>query len=204
MNFKQAHCKSSLLVLLLSFLTFSNSIFGQLEEENRKEKAWEEGYVVIEEGDTLFGEVKNHPINNNIKIRNPKNKSQKATFKAKNVLGYYRYGVTYHSKKVKGGWRFAELVSDGKVRLYKTINDYHHTNVNPATGQMGFGGFSSQAAYYIEKDGQIEFVRRSGFKTNLVKFFRDDEKLCKAIQKKELKYKSLERIDDLYNGIEKW
>jgi len=122
-------------------------------------------------------------------------------------LGYQINGITFHSKEVRKKWVFLKLVSDGRVKLYEGFLSNpefsEQWDVNPPRVKNIYHGPDSKF-FMIEKGDVFEPVPFVGFRKQIVKFFIDDEKLCEAIKKKQLKYQSIVLIVDLYNGIKEW
>lgn len=203
-------------VAALFLIGSMHSVDAQLEDDEYH--PWLDGYVIIQEGDTLFGEIRNAGASSQgtsmvfglgegiVRIRTVDTKAQK-DFAAEDVLGYFIDGQTYHSKEVKKKWKFLRLLSSEKANLYE---GYHsnpkYSNLIGSSGQFQENIYSGADTrfYMIEKGDVFEIIRRVGFRKEIIKFFVDDEKLCEAIKKKQLKYQSILLIVDLYNGIKEW
>jgi len=187
-------------VLFICFF-FSISLAAQIEDDEYH--PWLEGYVVLEEGDTLFGEIRNttpHAPGDGVMIRDLETKALQE-FGPKDVLGYHIGEDTFFSKKLNKKWGFLKLIRDGMVKLYEGRQSNAHSY---SFGNEGLYSETNSRFYMIEKGDVFERVRSSGFRTEIVKFFDDDEKLCEAIKKKQLKYQSIVLIVDLYNGVKEW
>lgn len=171
--------------LLSLLLVISAASFSQ------KEKDYTEGYVLMETGDTLRGKIRD-----NVETEGDVNKQRiwyvdKAgktqRISAKKALEYRKNGFPPYRRirTVRGNKKFARVMTEGSVILYK------YFNVKSAGGVRNYGGGMAydmpadiDVEYYLQRAGKPELVLvpNFNFKSKMAKYFADDPDLKSRIE----------------------
>ncbi len=170
--------------IIAILLLGASSLFGQ--------KVYLDGYIIMDQGDTIFGKIAvlSAPAScKRIKFTNSDGIKVKFT---KTEVKAYKRGDEYYYRKVRkyvagegATIDYLKLLATGKINLYGYMwNDNN-------------GGVST--TYYVEKDGIMTRVLQTGFKKHMAEYFSDNPALEEQIRNKELNYWSMERIVEIYN-----
>lgn len=167
---------------------------------------WKEGAVVLNDGQTLEGQVRGQTYKGNDvqSFRYRKEKGTEAvTYKAddcRQVIydGLNVVAVPKNLKKPNGKKRFY-------IALYygKKLSVYQDPKASIATGGGAAGLIFNQdelLSYLAYKDGQLIKITRLNFKKQMKKLLADhDPSTQKSKDKKWFKYDNIFEIADLYN-----
>lgn len=124
----------------------------------------------------------------------------------KDVL--YQYKIIKNKKKPL----LLEPIKEGKVTLYKIVNQGYNPSVYTGNG-YGSGGWSngnyySISSYYVSKDngnivihlGEKGTIFTKNFKKAASEYFNDCSELVEKIQSKEFRKRDIVEIVEYYNG----
>ncbi len=170
-------------ILLISLLcSFSLAIFAQNNTD----------YILTMNQDTLFGSIKNNLDWQSITFVHNK---KKIHFHAATIqyFGIYRDGEYLRYKSIKdtdGSDLFVQILSEGKIKLYKAAEQYHR-----------FAKFSHfEEVYYVgPSDDQLVAMNKMAFATfmkNVAKEFPD-----LAPELKLLTFEELPKLVVMYNEL---
>lgn len=178
-----------------------NSIFNLSELDNEKYSSpfevylnpkWEEGFLTLNSGDTLYGELKLHRSAIKVKFRN---QNKKKKYKAYKYISF-KYGDRLFYQKTLDKFPVnAELIESGTISLYA------HTQHS----WIPFFRIDPILDFYAEKDSQIFLIHRGYWynallpKSWLEKCFSDYPELYEKINGKKLSYSEIIKSIRTYN-----
>ncbi len=171
--------------LLIVLLTSSLVVFSQ------KEREYTEGYVLMEKGDTLRGKIRDNveteddPNKQRIWYVDKAGKTQRIS--AKKALEYRKNGFPPYRRirTVRGHMKFARVMAEGAVILYKYFNVKSTGGVRNYGGGMAFDVPADiDVEYYLQRAGKPELVLvpNFNFKSKMAKYFADDPDLKSRIE----------------------
>ncbi|MCD4735783.1 MAG: hypothetical protein K8R53_07040, partial [Bacteroidales bacterium] len=161
-----------------------------------------EGYIILEKGDTIHGElVVQSDVSscNYVALKNQD--GEILDFKKKEVKAYKRGSEEFVKKEYQIPGRlgitkgYLKVLEKGEVILYELKYS------NNAMGPNGtfYHNVSTGTAYFLEKENTFFRVKKSGFKRNMALYFADNAELSRKIKEKELKYRNIQQIVQIYN-----
>jgi len=186
--------KSAYLILgLLLFLSLKG--FSQ-------DKGYSKGYVVTESGETINGFLKDlSDVKSCTSIKFKNLDGEKVKFKVKGISAYKR-GEDFYIKKLtersaslgkKEG--LMKVIERGEVSLF--LFCYTGSANISSSGHVSGGG--AVRDYYLEKNGKHILIKKNGFKKKMKEYFRTNEEIVSKIESKDLKYRDLPEIVNIYN-----
>ena len=176
------------IITLASFLLVANFASAQV--------TFTPGYVLLNTGDTIKGEIKNNPkkqFDLFSKVMVKITEEQKKSYKADKVKMYVFGETTFISKQMDGEMVFMRRLSEGAIDLYEFqyewINSKNETEI--------------RSEYYLEKEGHAELVRiKSGrFRKQVAEIMSDNGEIVKEIEEKKYEVENIAEVVDNYN---KW
>ncbi len=164
------------------------------------------GYVVLNNGDTLYGEVKDRKEGFSAKLINPiifKGEKGRDRFRPDEIIAYNRGGANFHSipyssgndlmgmTRIKVGRRqFLRVYISGYLSLYED-------EFVDGDGPNYDGNF-----YLIREDEmQYALVSMLFFRKRLTEYFKDAPQIAEAIDNRDYRYRDIVKIVNEYN---KW
>lgn len=154
------------------------------------------GYVVLNTGDTIKGEIKNNPkkqFDLFSKVLVKLDEERRKTYKADKVKSYTFEDNTFIAKKMDGEMVFMKRISEGAIDLYEF--QYEWINAKNET--------EIRSEYYVEKEGTEEPVRiKSGrFRKQIAEIMSDNEEIVKELEDNKYDVENLAEVVENYN---KW
>ncbi|WP_350286687.1 hypothetical protein [uncultured Croceitalea sp.] len=173
------------------FLVFSIMSLG-IAHYGFGQQDYEEGYIVTDKNDTVYGQVsdrKTGPFSKIYKRIRFRGKGLKKQFSPKKILAYKKGGETFRSMLLDGENHFFKVISKGYVS--------HYVYELQEQGEQ-----LVQEIDYLQKQGNGDLVRATqgilGIKRKkLAQLFYDCPKLVEKINNKDLK--SVSEIVTFYN-----
>lgn len=172
-------------------------LFGQ--------KGYEEGYVVMNSGDTLYGMLKDRKsgsfprLYEKVKFRNEKGKKR---FYGPAAIRAYGWGNQVfrslhftHDNLLfsavglnEGERRFLKVHVSGYLTLYEDEFIDHD-------------GPTIEGRFYLKKADEHQFIHVPwiGFRKSMISYFNDDPVLSEAIQRKKYRYADIRQLVREYN-----
>lgn len=175
-----------LLLLLVVFILVSVTY--------AQETGYNPGAIITLKNERIEGLVKNvnlipARILDDIKFKT--SEGEKVTsYSPFEIAAYEVNDDLFVSKKSTSGFdHFVKKFNSGKLQLY---------------GKLGFDGTASNNVIYspfiqLHNDPLIHPVEQLGFKKQMLSYLKDAPKVCKMIADKELKWRDIAVIVDLYN-----
>ncbi|MCB0824169.1 MAG: hypothetical protein KDC09_15835 [Bacteroidales bacterium] len=177
-----------LIILVLAFSSFSYS------------QDYKEGYVILNNNDTLFGELEvlsDIQCGKKVIIK----VGEKVTkYKPKKIKAYKIGEDEYVTKQftlpgnLSTFTRFLKVWELGKVNIYGyyySANTQYFDVSNPN---------NKSHEVFIEKDGILERVKDTGFANRMSEYFSDNKELSEQILNNKLTYYDILKIVRIYNG----
>lgn len=153
---------------------------------------WKDGYVVLNNGDTLFGEIRLHRSAIKIYFRNPEKEKK---YKAYNYISF-KYGDSQYFQKTLEKYPVnAKLIESGPVSLYA----YEQHSWYP------FFRFVHELNFYAVKNSKVYLAYRGEWTNIFVKkswiadCFGDDADLIDKLKDEKLDYSDLVKSVKAYN-----
>jgi hypothetical protein len=176
------------ILTLASFLLISSFASGQV--------TFTPGYVVLNTGDTIKGEIKHNPkkqFDLFSKVMVKIDEQQRKSYKADKVKSYTFGETTFIAKNMDGEMVFMKRISEGAIDLYEF--QYEWINAKNET--------EIRSEYYLEKEGSAEPVRiKSGrFRKQIAEMMADHQELVKDLEEKKYDVENLAEVVESYN---KW
>ena len=186
----------------LALLLFSSFVFGQNIPTQLPiypgKSVKDEGYVITNNNDTIFGMVELWKDDCFIKVCLTNKMANKGTFYRADKIKKFKIGKSfYESIVLKDAHYFFRRLIDGPVSLF---DQYDVQKQNFASGNIDFGSTKrTKKEYYLLKNDYLVKVPHTFFKKNMAEYFKDDEKLSKEIENNELGFENLVAIISEYN-----
>ena len=164
---------------------------------------FEEGWVAITSGDTLYGKLKVFDkFRSCSKVYFLDVQGKRTRLKYRDIAAYQRGEELYVSRpRVRPiciGCGPNELMRVLHIGPKVTLYEYHFiNNIGGGPGQVSIDGSGSD--YYIEWHGRTQLVYKSKFKDTMSTYFSDDRALSQKIKEKIYKYADMERIVKEYD-----
>lgn len=173
---------------LASFIILANLAAAQV--------TFTPGYVVLNTGDTIKGEIKNNPKKQSelfSKVLVKIDEQQKKSYKADKVSIYTFGESTFISRNMDGEMVFMRRISEGAIDLYEF--QYEWINAKNET--------EVRSEYYLEKEGHKEPVRvKSGrFRKQVAEIMADNEQIVKDLEENKYDVQNIAEVVESYN---KW
>ncbi|MBN2885075.1 hypothetical protein JXE04_04125 [Patescibacteria group bacterium] len=161
------------------------------------------GYVVMESGDTIHGEIRDINEYSNCKtIKFRDSLEHRIKFKKRKVKLYYCGYDTYvkmkYTRLVLPRKAYMKILQDGEAILY--VHHFKRQYFGPsyldsATRSIGYKDLS----YYIEIDDKIKKISPAFFRMNMMKLLNDDEEILRRLKEREYNYDDIEDAIYVYN-----
>jgi hypothetical protein len=192
---RQTICEKSNLLfpasLLLLLLLIPISTFGQ--------KHYEEGFVVLNNKDTLYGSVKDrkpHPFAKLYKKIRFKGRKGVSKYGPNQILAYRKGGSTFESVWLRSSGyffdqRFISEPNSGERHFLKVVEKGYLTYYQWEFEDADSGYIDAIELFRKENDNALVRVTQGLFglkRKNLVSFFHDCPPLASMIQDKKVKY----------------
>ena len=151
------------------------------------------GYVIMLNGDTLKGEVKENPkheFDNFTKASYRKKEgSEIKSFTPAKIKECCVDGITFVSRNVDGEQVFVKRLSKGAVNLYEAQIEV-----------MQMNEIRVKSDYYMEKaGGEFVKVKSSKFKKQMSDAMSDNQEIVKALEDKKYDYENIVEVVNAYN-----
>jgi len=182
--------KGLLLILIMTLLPLSSSVYGQ--------KRYEEGNVVLKSQDTLYGKIRDrkpHPFGSLYKKIKFKGKRGKSKYSPKEILAYKKGGSFFESMWVEDSGRlfdqnFIAIEGSGRPVFLKVVEKgfvtYYHWEFEDADS-----GYLDYIGYFKKEDNQNLIRVSQGLfglrRKALASFFNDCPELALSIKEKQIK-----------------
>jgi hypothetical protein len=159
-----------------------------------QEAGYQPGAIVTLENERIEGLVKNvnlvpARILDDIKFKTTQG-GEVTSYSPLQISAYETEGNLFVPKKTSSGqYIFVRKFNAGKLKLY---------------GKLVFDGSASYRVVYspyiqLDKDPVIHAVEQLTFKKQMLSYLKDAPNVCKLISEKELKWRDIEQIVNLYN-----
>ena len=182
---KISNILSVTVVVVAAVIAFSTSASAQVK--------YFPGYVIMLNGDTLKGEIKENPkreFDNYTKASYRKKEgSEIKSYNPSKIREYCVDGVTFVSRNIDGDQVFVKRLSKGAVNLYEAQVEV-----------MQMNEIKVKSDYYMEKSGgEFVKVKSSKFKKQMSDAMSDNQEIVKALEDKKYDYENIVEVVDAYN-----
>jgi hypothetical protein len=155
---------------------------------------WKTGYVVLNSGDTVKGEIKvnaKKEFDFYSKVMVKKSEEEKKTFNSTKAREFCFDGTKFVSRLVEGESSFVKCLSMGAINLYEHQYEWQSGN-----------SIVYKSEFFIEKANSKEMVRvKSGhFKKIVDEYMGDNADLVKDVHDKKYDFDQLAEVVQTYNS----
>lgn len=157
---------------------------------------WKKGYVILNNGDTVKGEIKYNtkkelPLFSKVTLKNAENIQK--SYKPDDIKEYSYEGVRFLSRTMDKELVFLKLVSGGQINLFEWQYEIYHGDQTLV-----------ETDFYIEKKGsnakQPEKLKGNRFKKTVAELMADNTDLVARVEAENKKYE----IKDMQSVIEEY
>lgn len=149
------------------------------------------GYLIKNQGDTLFGEVGYMELNNGMQVCLKDEKGNRTVYFSHELYGFYESNLGFFfSKEIDEIPKFAKLEAGGKYLNLYIIRSKSYKN--------GYSYF-----FELPEKKQTWIVKQNGFKVKMKTIFYQHKEIMKKLNKNELTYSNVADLVELYNSIRK-
>ena len=171
---------------LLACVSFFSSAQAQM--------LWKKGYVLLNSGDTVKGEIRINPkkeFDCYSKVTVKKSEEEKKTFNPVKAKEYCFEETRFVSRLVEGEGSFVKCISIGAVNLYEHQYEWQSGNE-----------IIYKSEFFIEKAQSKEIVRvRPGkFKKIVEEYMGDNAELLQEVKDKKYDFEQLSEVVQTYNS----
>jgi hypothetical protein len=157
-------------------------------------KGYEEGYVILSNGDTIEGAIKyksGEEIKDKLTLK--VTEEDKRTYKAADLSGFMAGEAQFISAKIDDTNLFLKKLSEGKISLYELQIPSSQRNSDVFKYVM-----------YIIKEKQKEYIelKASNWKKTVAEMITDNDDITQQIEKGKVKLDELPAVIQLYNETE--
>jgi hypothetical protein len=179
--------KSLTLVVLLVFGAFTAA---------KADLVWKQGYVVLNSGDTLKGEVKYNTkkelsLFSKVTLKNAENVQK--NYKPEDLKGFGYEDVRFLTRTMDRELVFLKLVSEGQINLFEWQFEVYHGDQTLV-----------EKDFYVEKVGGTEKepkkLKGNHFKKTVSELMADHSELVARVESEDKKYE----IKDMQSVIEEY
>ena len=157
-------------------------------------KGFEEGYVILSNGDTIEGSIKyksGEEIKDKLTLK--VNEDDKRTYKAADLTGFMAGETQFVSAKIDEANVFFKTLTEGKLSLYELQIPANQGNSDVFKYVM-----------YIKKAKRKEYteLKASNWKKTVAEMITDNDDIVQQIEKGKVKFDELPALIQLYNETE--
>jgi hypothetical protein len=164
----------------------------QLSISTQAQLVWKQGYVLLNTGDTVKGEIKipKKEFDFYSKVMVKRSEDEKKTFNPAKAKEFSFEGTRFVSKQVDGETTFVKCLSAGSLNLYEYQYEWQSGN-----------NIIYKSEFYLEKANTTEMVKvKSGhFRKIVEEFMSGDTALLKDVQDKKYDFEQLTEVFQQYN-----
>lgn len=175
-----------------------------LETGGFSQGLYKPGYIITNNNDTIYGEIKEKEFNPKSSIKFKISQADAVEYTPNDIKGYsIKNGISYMSIKTHSGSGFGVIQVDGYLRLVY-IEIYSERGYIPNSGYGKTAGTYGTELLYsnhkIFRNGEeVFYVSRKTFNDRTAEFFSDYPELQQKISKRNLKYGDIKTIVKTYN-----
>jgi len=176
------------------------------------------GQVTTITGEVLEGEVLKIPEEESLKVIFYRDANNLVTkYDVSEIDAYKRGREVYQKKAIGTSQVLMKQLIEGDVTLYKhafdfsTVKNITQTNVMlKGAGKVvtskghvkrnAFGKDGAGAGYYLEKDGELTKVNKRSFRSQMKKYFAENEDVISKIKSRKYKFRDLVKVVRLHNS----
>ena len=163
-------------------------------QQGKAQLLWKKGYVLLNTGDTVKGEIKVNPkkeFDFYSKVMVKRSEDEKKTFNPAKAKEFSFEDTRFVSRQVEGENSFVKCLSMGAVNLFEHQYEWQSGNE-----------IVYRSEYFIEKPNSKEMVRvKSGhFKKIVEEFMGDNAELLKDVKDKKYDFEQLSEVVQTYNA----
>jgi hypothetical protein len=181
--------KNLTLVLLLVLGSFTAA---------KADLVWKQGYVLLNTGDTLKGEIKYNtkkelPLFTKVTLKNAEGVQK--NYKPEDVREFSYEGVRFLSRTMDKELVFLKLVSEGQINLFEWQYEVYHGDQTQV-----------EKDFYVEKAGgtdkEPKKLKGNHFKKTVSELMADHSELVARIEAENKKYeiKDMQSVIEEYNN----
>ncbi len=157
-------------------------------------KGYEEGYVILSNGDTIEGTIKyksGEEIKDKLTLK--VTEEDKRTYKAADLSGFMAGESQFVSAKIDETQFFLKTLTEGKISLYELQIPVSKGNSEVFKYLM-----------YIKKEKQKEYteLKASNWKKTVAEMITDNDDIAQQIEKGKVKLDELPAVIQSYNETE--